>query len=517
MAGETQALKGPDLKRDGMPIGDLPDGTTAAGHADGEPVLVTRRGDTCFAVGGVCTHYSGPLSDGLVVGDTVRCPWHHACFSLRTGEALRAPALNPVPHYAVEQRNGRVFVAQRSQSDPLAQSKPAAPRGAGATYVILGAGAAGEAAAEMLRRQGFQGRVLLIGADPAAPYDRPNLSKDYLAGEAPEEWIPLRPPEFYEEHAIDLVLGERADRLDLAGRRLVLGNGDVHPYDRLLLALGAEPVRLEIPGATLPHVHVLRSLAQSRAIIAAAERSRCAVVIGASFIGLEVAASLRHRKLEVHVVAPEERPLARVLGPEIGAFIQRLHEEHGVRFHLGHKPARIDPESVTLDSGERLPADLVVAGVGVRPCVALAERAGLTMDRGISVNAYLETSAPGVFAAGDLARWPDPHTGERIRVEHWVVAQRQGQVAACNMLDLRTPYEDVPFFWSAHYDVSVRYVGHAERWDRIALEGSLEARSFTATFGRGGRRLAVATVGRDRAALEAEAQMEGEGNGAGVR
>jgi NADPH-dependent 2,4-dienoyl-CoA reductase/sulfur reductase-like enzyme len=329
-----------------------------------------------------------------------------------------------------------------------------------------------------------------------------------LAGEAPEEWIPLRPREFYEQHAIDVVLGHEVARIDRPGRRVQLASGDVYPFDRLLLAPGADPVRLDLPGASLPHVHVLRTLAHSRAIVAASERARRAVVAGASFIGLETAAALRHRGLEVHVVAPDERPLERVMGPEVGAWIQRLHESHGVVFHLQRRPARIEPDAVVLDQGERLGADLVVLGVGVRPNLSLAEQAGLAIDRGITVDAFLQTSAPGIFAAGDVARWPDPHTGERIRVEHWVVAQRQGQVAALNMLDERTPYEDVPFFWSAHYDVSLRYVGHAERWDRIDVDGDLERRDAAVTFSREGRRLALVTLGRDRAALEAELAME---------
>jgi NADPH-dependent 2,4-dienoyl-CoA reductase/sulfur reductase-like enzyme/nitrite reductase/ring-hydroxylating ferredoxin subunit len=511
MGGDAEKPEGPDLKSEGMALAGLADGAAAVGHADGEAVLVVRRGESCYAVGARCTHYSGPLEQGLVVGDTVRCPWHHACFSLRTGEAVRAPALNPLPRWEVIRRGDRVYVGARTQPDPLAQS-PATARVTSGTFVIVGTGAAGHAAAEMLRRHGFGGRIVLIGADPAPPYDRPNLSKDYLAGDAPEEWIPLRPAEFYEEHAIDLVTGHEVDRVDPEGRRVHLASGDAYAFDKLLLATGAEPVRLDLPGAAQPHVHVLRSLGQSRAIIAAAERATSAVVVGASFIGLETAAALRRRGLAVRVVAPEARPLERVLGPEIGAWIRRLHESQGVVFHLERRPARIEADAVILDSGERVPGELVVLGVGVRPSLALAERAGLSVERGVVVDAFLETSAPGIFAAGDIARWPDPRTGDRIRVEHWVVAQRQGQTAARNMLGERLPYTDVPFFWSAHYDVSIRYVGHAERWDRIEIDGDLDRRDAAATFVRGGRRLAVATVGRDRAALEAAVEMEREGS-----
>ncbi|HJU66435.1 MAG TPA: FAD-dependent oxidoreductase, partial [Gemmatimonadaceae bacterium] len=236
--------------------------------------------------------------------------------------------------------------------------------------------------------------------------------------------------------------------------------------------------------------------------------ARRAVVIGASFIGLEVAASLRVRGLEVDVVAPEARPLERVLGARLGDFVRTTHEEHGVRFHLGRTVREIHRDSVVLDDGARLTADMVVAGVGVRPNIALAEAAGITLDRGILVDERLETSVPGVYAAGDVARWPDPHTGERIRVEHWVVAQRQGQAAAWSILGRNHRFDAVPFFWSQHYDATIAYVGHAQRWDAEDIEGDPAARDCQVTYRHGDRVLAVATIFRDRESLEAELRME---------
>jgi NADPH-dependent 2,4-dienoyl-CoA reductase/sulfur reductase-like enzyme len=385
---------------------------------------------------------------------------------------------------------------------------PASARAAPARIVIVGAGAAGNAAAETLRREGYGGEVVMIGGDPAPPVDRPNLSKDYLAGNAPEEWLPLRPSEFYAEHRIALMLGVHVASIDIARKCVVLDDGRAESYDKLLLATGAHPVKLDLPGVKLPHVHYLRTLSNSRAIVSAAKTARRAVVIGSSFIGLEVAASLRARKVEVHVVGPDEVPLARVMGPELGGFIRKVHEEHGVQFHLGTRPKSIDAQFVTLENGERLSADLVVIGVGVRPAVALAEQAGLTIDRGVLVNEYLETSVPGVFAAGDIARWPDSHSGERIRVEHWVVAERLGQTAARNMLGGREEFAAVPFFWTAQYDVGINYVGHAEKWDRIEIDGSFDERNAAVRFVVGGNTLALATIYRDRESLEFERDVE---------
>jgi NADPH-dependent 2,4-dienoyl-CoA reductase/sulfur reductase-like enzyme len=367
------------------------------------------------------------------------------------------------------------------------------------------------AAADMLRREGYDGPVTMLSADEAPPCDRPNLSKDFLAGTAKEDWIPLKPPEFYAERRIDLVLNARVTSLDLGSQSVALADRRAYRYGSLLVATGADPVRLDVPGAEA--ILYLRTLADSRAIMARTTSAARVLVIGASFIGLEVAASLRAREIEVHVAAPEHQPLERVLGVAAGRFIRSLHERHGVVFHLGATLGRIDGRTAVLSNGTSLDVDAVVAGVGVRPSTALAKQAGLTLDRGIAVNEYLETSAPGVFAAGDVARWPDRRTGESIRVEHWVVAERQGQVAARNMLGGQEPFDAVPFFWSQHYDMTINYVGHAESWDAVAIDGrlDLEAPNCQMTYSRSGRTLAVATVGRDRASLESETRMEAGG------
>ena len=504
MSAEQSKPTGPDLAQ-GTALDEIPDGGMLAGHMGEEAVLLARRGNEVFAIGATCSHYGGPLADGLLVDDTVRCPWHHARFSLRTGEAIGAPAFNPLPCWRVEQRDGKVTVRGKIEQ---AAGPARSAGGKSERVVIVGGGAAGFAAAEMLRREGFAGGVTLLSSDESAPYDRPNCSKDYLAGNAPEDWIPLKPPEFYAQHAITLELGAEVTAIDAKGRQLTLAGGRNIAFDKLLLATGAEPIRLDIPGAGEPHVHVLRSLADARAIIAAAKAARSAVVIGASFIGLEVAASLRARELEVHVVAPEQRPMERVLGREFGDFIRGLHEEHGVVFHLEETATAIKGRTVTLKGGTTLSADLVVIGVGVRPRIKLAEAAGLAVDRGVLVNDYLETSAPGIYAAGDIARWPDPHTGDKLRIEHWVVAERQGQAVARNMMGQRARFADVPFFWSQHYDLPINYVGHAEKWDKLEIEGDIAARDCLVRYRRNGKVLAVASIYRDVDSLKEEWAME---------
>jgi len=504
---DTDATPKPDFRK-GLPFRDLPDGTPVAGRVDDDDVIVVRQGDELFAIGAHCTHYHGPLADGLVVGDTIRCPWHHACFSLRSGEALRAPALDAVTCWRVERAGDTVFVREKI-GDPPRRRPAVSP----ASVLIVGGGAAGLAAADMLRREGYGGSLKMISADDSAPYDRPNLSKDFLAGSAPPDWIPLRSPDYYRDQRIDLVLGSRVASLEPQARQVELENGTVHAFDALLIATGADPVRIPVEGATDAQLHYLRSFADSQALVARAAAAKRVVVVGASFIGLEVAASLRKRGVAVDVVAPEAQPLERVLGVVLGKVVRRLHEDQGVVFHLGQTVKHADGRTVTLSGGTKLDADFLVLGVGVRPSLALAERAGLAVERGIVVNEYLETSAPGIFAAGDVARWPDPHTGQKIRVEHWVVAERQGQVAARNMLGRRERFDAVPFFWSQHYDAVINYVGHAETWDAVEVEGDPDALDCAVRYKQAGRVLAVATIGRDVVSLQSEAAMESSSAG----
>ena len=496
-----------DLKA-GLPIAELADGGIVSGRVDGEEAILVRRGKDYFAVGAACTHYHGRLAKGLVVENTIRCPLHHACFNLRTGEALYAPALDPVACWRVEVVLDKVFVREKLDSPKGTAESISLPSKTPSSIVIAGGGAAALAAADMLRRCGYSGPVTMVSADDMPPYDRPNLSKDFLAGTAPEEWMPLRSPQYYIDRQIDLVLNRRVTAIDVERRVVSLDSGRQLAYGALLLATGADPIHLEIPATAAPRMFYMRTFADSRAVLAAAEPGKAAVIVGASFIGLEVAASLRARGIDVHVVGHEQVPLERVMGRDVGTFLRGVHESHGVTFHLGQSVISVDGKQVTLDDGTRLQADFVVLGDVVRPAIAHAEQAGLRIDRGITVDEFLETSAAGVFAAGDIARWPDPRSGDRIRVEHWVVAERQGQAAARNMLGLRRPFAAVPFFWSQHYDIVINYVGHAERYDTTTIDGTLESRDCTVTYRRGERTLAVATICRDLQSLRAERAME---------
>ncbi|HSN16749.1 MAG TPA: FAD-dependent oxidoreductase [Gammaproteobacteria bacterium] len=500
-------VSGPDLSQ-GVPAGDIRQGSPLLGHVGESGVLLANLGDAFSAVSAECTHYHGPLAEGLVVGETVRCPWHHACFSLRNGELLAAPGLNPLQRWKVDRQGDRLFV--REKLPPLAASTRQAPANAKhpESVLIVGGGAAGEAAATALRFHGYKGPVTIISAEAGLPPDRPNLSKDFLAGTAPAAWVPVRGEKYFKQHDITL-LHARVESIDAGKKLLRTSDGQELRFGALLLATGAEPVKLPTPGADQPHVHYLRTLADSESIIKGVEvGAKRVVVIGASFIGLEVAASLRSRGLEVHVVGPEARPLERVLGPQLGDFVRRLHEKKGVIFHLGQTVSVIGKDAVTLSGGTTLGAELVVIGVGVRPVTALAEQLGLKLDKGVVVDAYLQTSIPGIYAAGDIARWPDPRSGA-IRVEHWVVAQRQGQTAARNMLGFQEAFDSVPFFWSQHYDVAINYVGHAEKWDEIAVDGDPEHLDCAVSYKQGGKLLALATIYRDKQSLECAAQMAG--------
>ncbi len=516
MGAQVEA-RGPDLVTEGVAVSDLAGGAIVVGRVGTEPVLVVRQGDDHYAISATCSHYGAPLVDGIIDSGTIRCPWHHARFDLQTGEAIGPPALSAIACFSLERREGRLHVLGRSNEsargpggNPCRTLSAAslAPK----SVVIVGSGPAGASAAEMLRREGYKGPITMLGAESAAPVDRPNLSKDHLAGNAPEEWLPLRDDAFYKAHRIVLRRGTRALTLDPLSKKIGLDDGATIEFDALLLATGATPLHLSIPGAET--ALVLRTLDDAKAIVARATKGARALVIGSSFLGLEAAASLTARGVSVTVVGREQLPLARVLGPELGALIRDVHVAKGTVFHLDRTPTAIEAGGVTLDDGTRVEADFVLAAIGVRADTTLAEQAGIAVDRGIMVDEFFRTTAAFVWAAGDVARFPDRRTGERVRIEHWVVAEQQGHAAARSMLGRGEPYSAVPFFWSAHHDVTIAYVGHADTWDRIDIAGDLQARDCALAYRRAGKTLAIATIGRDRDALRAESALESGDEGA---
>lgn len=497
MSEDKATASGPDLAA-GVAIDQVPASGALAGHVGDAAVLLARVDGALFAVSAKCTHYGGPLAQGLFRDGTVRCPWHHACFDLRSGNALAAPAFAPLPRYRVECVGTQVFVREPLAPEPVASTATA--KTTPGRVVVIGGGAAAYAAAQRLRDLGFDGALTLLSGDQSAPYDRPNLSKDYLAGSAQEDWMPLQGGDFYADNKIDLHLGCEVDAIDTVRRQVTSRAGESFSYDALLIATGAEPVRLDLPGFDHSRVFTLRSMADAQSIIAVAGTARSVALIGAGFIGLEAAAALRTRGLDVHVIAREQVPLEHAVGAEVGRFLARLHEQHGVTFHFNRSPARFDGSTLTLDDGNTVSADLVVVAVGVRPAVTLAQKAGIEVDDGILVSETLETSVTGVFAAGDVARYR--HAAGTRRIEHWVVAERQGQVAAENMLGRHTTFDDVPFFWTSHYGVELRHVGHAAGWDRAELDGSMDDLQFTVRYFEGDRLVAAASVGRDLENLE---------------
>ena len=503
--GRAAEASGPDFSQ-GVGLADIPEHGMLAGHVGDEPVLLSRFDGELFAVGGACTHYGAQLGGGLAEGETVRCPLHHACFSLRTGAALRAPAFEGLGRWRVEVEGPLAFV--RGKEPRPARPASIASTGDVRAIVIVGGGGAAFACADELRRLGYAGSLTLVSAEADPPCDRPNLSKDYLAGTAPAEWIPLRDAAYYREAAIDLRLDTEIAAIDVRSCIAFARDGEPFHYDRLLLATGAEPVRLATPGFDRDNVYTLRSPADARAIVARAQPGARAAIIGSSFIGLEAAAALRARGVEVEVVSKDAIPFGRLFGSEAGMFLQRLHEQHGVRFHLGRTGSEYDGRALRLDNGDSLAVDFLIVGVGVRPRTALAASAHIAVDDGVLVNRCLETSVAGIYAAGDIAAYVDPLSRRPVRIEHWVTAQRQGQAVAANMLGARTPCTAVPFFWTEQYGVALRYVGHAPSWDEIRVDGDVAGGDFTARYYEQGELCASASVGRDLDNLEDERRLE---------
>ncbi|WP_413578205.1 FAD-dependent oxidoreductase [Bdellovibrio sp. HCB290] len=500
--GTSAQLTGPDFSK-GVSVELIQEGETLLGFVGDKAVLLVKVEGEIHAVGANCSHYGGPLSQGLLVGHHIHCPWHHSSFNVKTGEAEKAPALTPISCWRTEVVDEKVFVkGKKSIPQPVL-------RGTESQHVVIvGGGAAGTSCAAMLRRQGFAGTIQMVSHDETSPYDRTNLSKDFLSGNAPEDWLPILKDSFFEKNKIQLHLNTDAVRVDPEKRTVELSDGRNLHYDKLLLATGGEPVTPPIPGVNNENVLMLRTLKDCRKIISKCENAKTVAVIGAGFIGLEVAASLTQRNISVHVIAPEEMPLIKSLGIHVGSYLKHVHESHGVHFHLGHTIKEILQDRIILDDLTSVECDFVVVGVGIKPNLQLAEQAGCDLDHGVLVNEYLETSVPGIYAAGDIARWPDPRSMRPIRVEHWEVAERQGQVVACNMLRIKTKYNDVPFFWTQQFDKIICYIGYSDRFDRMDVLGDPGKDDFAVVYYEDDRIVAFMSVGRDLENLKVEQALQ---------
>ena len=484
-------------------MSEIADGEMKEISVGGTPILLTRVQGKVSAIGARCTHYGAPLAEGALVGDKIICPWHHACFNARSGEMVEPPAFDSLPNYPLRVDGDDIYIElTEGESDRRTPEMADADLSAdGRTFVILGGGASGYMAAQTLREDGFAGRIVMVTRENRLPYDRPNLSKDYLQGNAEPAWMPLRSEEFFIEHGIDVMREKEAINVDTEAKEISFGDGEKLMYDSLLIATGGTPRKLEFQTDSHKNVFLLRSFADTDAIMAAAEEGSRAVVIGAGFIGMEAASSLRKRGCDVTVVTPDKVPFERILGTEIGELFRRVHERNGVKFRLGRQASSFESgESVTaviLDDGERIPADLVIVGVGIKPATDLIQGVDLEKDGGVITDDHMRIS-DGVYASGDIAYFPDPRTREMTRIEHWRTALQQGRTAAHNMAGKPTAFTAVPFFWTTQFDVTLNYVGHVRDWNEVIVRGKIADEEFLAFYVKDHRVLAAAGMNRDR-------------------
>lgn len=462
---------------------------------DGEPVLLVRDGTAVRAYGAKCPHAGAPLDQGAVCNDRIVCPWHKAAFSVSDGSLIEPPALEGLRAYDVAIDGEDILLG------PAARPDRRPPAGDGNRRIlIVGAGAAGASAALALREFGFTGHIVLAGRETGLPYDRTSLSKFVMSGDMkPQDVPPLQPECFYSDNKIERVEAE-VTTLDASGMHATCADGQSFTFDAALIATGAAPVRPDIPGADLPGVHVLRTRADAAAILADLPGATHAVILGASFIGLEAACGLREQNIDVTVVAPEEVPFARQFGSEIGMSVRALHEAHGVKFRTGTRAERLEGGAkvgaVILQDETVLPADIVLLGIGVRPATDFLTGLAREPDGSLRVDAGMRAS-PNIYAAGDIACFPRAGASRRARIEHWRVAQQQGRIAARNMAGGEATYASVPFFWTYHYGKRFEYLGHAGTWDEIAVDGDIRQHKFVAFLCDRGTVGAVVACGRE--------------------
>jgi len=493
-------------------IDDLSAGEMRQFSAGGMEILLARLeagvetgSDTGFtATAAHCSHYGAPLEKGVMYRKRVICPWHNACYNLASGAQLQPPGRDNLASYPVQIASGTVYVELPDGVDEHVEPLSAAENtdSDSRRFVIVGGGAAGTAAAERLRQVCFQGEIVVLSADENLPYDRTKLSKAALQKDELDGPDLLRSPQFYQQHNIDIKTSAPVSKIDIKTQQISYGDDETLKYDSLLIATGGKVRELPMAGSGLENVFTIRNVEDTQHILEAAKDAAEVVIVGAGFIGMEAASSLRQKGLSVTVVAPNEVPFEKVLGEKVGKLFQQVHESEGVVFKLGSKAEKLKGESkvesVELDSGEMLPADLVIVGIGVTPATDFIEGVGLDEDdRSVLVNQYLQ-AAPNVYAAGDIAQFPHFITGKPVRIEHWRLAMQHGRTAAENMMGQTVPFEAVPFFWSGQFDMKLRYVGHSENYDDVVIQGSLNDQKFLAFYAEGEQVMAVAGIGRDR-------------------
>ena len=487
-------------------VNDLQSGQMQQIDVADSKILLSKVGDKFYATGAFCSHYGAPLAKGVLCGARIVCPWHNACFNAIAGEQEEPPGLNSLAHFRVRIEGDRVLVElpdeiSQHRTPEMAKYEPSVED----TLVIIGAGAAGTAAVELLRQKGFQGKIVLVSAEKKLPYDRTKLSKNYLQGKAEEDSLPIRSCEFYDEHGIELRFGKAVTEVDPANKVIIFDDDSRLEYDSLLLATGGKARRLDVSGSDLANIFTLRQPEDANSILDRVKDAKKALIVGSSFIGMEAAASLTQQGLEVTVVSPSDVPFKKILGDKLGKMFQKLHEANGVTFKFGTKATEFTGEGkveqAILENGEKVATDLVILGIGVEPNTSYVKGIELNeKDRSIPVDEYLQTEVDNIYAAGDIASFPYAPMGESTRIEHWRLAAQHGRIAAANMLNSGSQSVPtvVPFFWSGQYDLKLRYVGHAQKWDEVVIDGDLDEPKFLAYYLKDNKFMAVAGVNRDK-------------------
>ncbi|MBB4077705.1 NADPH-dependent 2,4-dienoyl-CoA reductase/sulfur reductase-like enzyme/nitrite reductase/ring-hydroxylating ferredoxin subunit [Lewinella aquimaris] len=459
-------------------LSQLPDGHMHQVKVGEYDVLLANVAGEVYAVENKCSHYGAPLTGGALCQHRVRCPWHHACFDVRTGAQIEAPGMDGLARFAVRVTGDDISVSNEPVEEPRPEKVPERTLPEIDTveqvdYLVVGGGAAGAYAVEAIRGEDAEGSILFIAKEGLPPYDRTMVSKPYLEKDMPVEKLPLRSAEFYRKLNVNFLAGTQVQGLDLKAKSVTLPNGHTLSYDRVLLATGATPLKLKVPGSDLDGVYTLRKAEDAHLAREATGEGSKVVIIGGSFIGLEAAMSLGKRGGDITVVTREKILFEPSFGEKVGRFIRQLHEEAGVTFRMSGEVKEIRGEGkvreVELESGEILPADLVVVGIGVKPTTDYVSGIAFQNDGSLKVDGHLAIHGKNAWAAGDIATYPDREGF--VRIEHWKVAAQQGRVAGRNMAGNSQPYYMVPFFWSNQQGTNFRYVGHATNFDRIVFDG----------------------------------------------